>query len=134
VKSLALALTASLAVLFGAASADELTVKTAPPVVVKTVPEAGATEVDPKTAEIKVMFSKDMQDKSWSWSSASENTFPRTDGNPSYEKDKRTAVMPVKLDPGKTYAIWVNSENHANFKDTDGRSAVPYLLVFQTKK
>jgi RNA polymerase sigma-70 factor (ECF subfamily) len=43
-------------------------------------------------------------------------------------------VLPVKLEPGKTYAIWVNSGEFGNFKDTDGRSAVPYLLVFKTKK
>ena len=42
--------------------------------------------------------------------------------------------LPVALEPGKTYAIWINSEKFNNFKDTDGRSAVPYLLVFRTKK
>lgn len=42
--------------------------------------------------------------------------------------------MPVKLEPGKTYAIWVNSEKLGNFMDADGHSAVPYLLVFMTKK
>ena len=45
---------------------------------------------------------------------------------------KRTCVLPVKLEPGKTYAIWLNSQKFGNFKDTDGRSAVPYLLVFRT--
>ena len=35
--------------------------------------------------------------------------------------------------PGKTYAIRLNSRRFGNFKDTDGRSAVPYLLVFKTK-
>ena len=43
-------------------------------------------------------------------------------------------VLPVRLEPGKTYAIWVNSEKFGNFKDADGRSAVPYLPVFRTKK
>jgi RNA polymerase sigma-70 factor (ECF subfamily) len=49
-------------------------------------------------------------------------------------KDKKTCVLPVKLEAGKTYAIWVNSEKFENFKDDAGRPAVPYLLVFQTKK
>jgi hypothetical protein len=52
----------------------------------------------------------------------------------SYEKDKRTCVLKVKLEAGKTYAIWVNSDRFTNFKDADGRPAVPYLLVFQTRK
>jgi RNA polymerase sigma-70 factor (ECF subfamily) len=110
-------------------------VATVPPVVVKTVPTAGATDVDPTLTEIKVTFSKDMADESWSWVQLSDESFPKPVGDKPihYEKDKRTCVMAVKLEPGKTYAIWVNSEKFANFKDPHGRSAVPYLLVFQTK-
>ena len=114
--------------------ADDVTLESVPPVVVKTVPEAGATEVDPKLTEIKVTFSKDMQDGTWSWVTLSKESFPTTDGEPKYLKDKRTCVLPVKLEPGKTYAIWVNSAKFDNFKDPGGRSAVPYLLVFKTKK
>src|SRR5580693_1698446 len=117
-----------------AARADDVTLESVPPVVVKTVPEAGAGEVDPKLTEIKVTFSKDMQDGSWSWAMHSKESFPKLDGKPKYLADKRTCVLPVKLEPGKTYAIWVNSQEFGNFKDTDGRSAVPYLLVFKTKK
>ena len=109
---------------------------TAPPVVVKTVPEAGADEVDPKLEEIKVTFSKDMRDGSWSWSSFGKENFPKIKdgGKPKYLADRRTAVLPVKLEPGKTYALWLNSEKFQNFKDADGGPAVPYLLVFKTKK
>jgi RNA polymerase sigma-70 factor (ECF subfamily) len=111
-----------------------LTVATLPPAVVKTTPQAGDTAVDAKeVTEIKVTFSKDMQDGTWSWSQLSEATFPKLAGKPKFEKDKRTCVLPVKLQPGKTYAIWVNSERFGNFKDATGQSAVPYLLVFQTK-
>ena len=116
------------------ARADDVTLESAPPVVVKTVPEAGASEVDPMLTEIKVTFSKDMQDASWSWATLSKESFPKMDGKPKYLADKRTCVLPVKLEPGKTYAIWVNTEKLVNFKDPDSRSAVPYLLVFKTKK
>jgi RNA polymerase sigma-70 factor (ECF subfamily) len=117
-----------------AAPADDVTLESVPPVVVKTVPEAGAGEVDPKLTEIKVTFSKEMEAGSWSWVRHSKDSFPKMDGKPKYLKDKRTCVLPVKLEAGKTYAIWVNSEKFGNFKDSDGRSAVPYLLVFKTKK
>ena len=117
-----------------AALADDVTLESVPPVVVKTIPEAGAADVDPKLTEIKVTFSKPMQDGSWSWATLSRESFPKMGGKPKYLKDKRTCVLPVKLEPGKTYAIWVNSEKFRDFKDTDGRSAVPYLLVFRTKK
>ena len=117
-----------------AARADDVTLESVPPVVVKTVPEAGAGDVDPKLTEIKVTFSKVMQDGIWSWAMLSKESFPQMDGKPKYLADKRTCVLPVKLEPGKTYAIWVNSEKFLNFKDPDDRSAVPYLLVFKTKK
>ena len=113
-----------------------ITVKSVPPVVVKTVPAAGAADVDPGLGEIKVTFSKDMADGSWSWSQLSDDTFPKPVGEKPihYEKDQRTCVLKVKLEPGKTYAIWLNSEKFTNFKDAGGQSAVPYLLVFKTKK
>ena len=113
---------------------DDVALDSVPPVVVQTVPKAGAGDVDPKLTEIKVTFSKAMQDGSWSWVMRSKESFPKLDGKPKYLADKRTCVLPVKLAPGKTYAIWVNSEKFGNFKDADGRSAVPYLLVFKTKK
>jgi hypothetical protein len=75
-----------------------------------------------------------MTDQSWSWSTAEEGDELPDSGKPSYFKDKRTCVLPVKLEPGKTYAVWLNSEKFQNFKDAQGRSAVPYLLVFGTKK
>jgi RNA polymerase sigma-70 factor (ECF subfamily) len=117
-----------------AAKADEISVKGLPPVVVKTVPQSGDTKVDAdKIKEIRVTFSKDMMDKSWSWSQLSNDTTPKATGKVHYDKDQRTCVLPVKLEAGKTYAFWLNSEKFTNFKDADGNSAVPYLLVFQTK-
>lgn len=117
-----------------AARADDVTLESVPPVVAKTVPEAGSGEVDPKLTEIKVTFSKNMQVGSWSWATLSKESFPQVEGKPKYLADKRTCVLPVKLEPGKTYAIWINSEKFENFKDADGHPSVPYLLVFKTKK
>ena len=116
------------------ALADEISVATMPPVVVKTVPQSGDTRVDPSLSEIRVTFSKDMQDGSWSWTQISDETFPEITGKLRYLADKRTCVAPVKLEPGKTYVTWLNSAKFGNFKDADRRPAVPYLLVFETKK
>ncbi len=111
-----------------------ISVASMPPVVVKTEPAAGNTEVDPSVKEIRVTFSKRMADRSWSWSQLSDDTFPQTTGKPKYLKDGKTCVLPVKLEPGKTYAFWLNSEKFQNFKGRDGQPAIPYLLVFQTAK
>ena len=40
--------------------------------------------------------------------------------------------MTVKLEPGRTYAWWLNSETFQNFKDQHGNPALPYLLIFRT--
>lgn len=108
------------------------TVANMPPVVVSTVPQSGDTKVDPSVTEIRVTFSKDMQDKSWSWTTMSEGTFPELIGKPHYESDQRTCVIKVKLEPGRTYGTWLNSQRFGNFKDTNEKSAVPYLLIFET--
>jgi RNA polymerase sigma factor (sigma-70 family) len=105
-----------------------------PPFVVNTVPPTGAQDVDPNLTEIRVTFSKMMQNGSWSWVTLSEETFPKMTGKPHYEKDKRTCVISVKLEPGKLYAISLNSPRFRNFKDLDDNPATPYMLVFRTRK
>ncbi|MGO9111806.1 MAG: Ig-like domain-containing protein [Thermoguttaceae bacterium] len=107
-------------------------IESAPPVVVKTVPEAGTKKVPPGDYVIKVTFSKKMQDRSWSWSTAWADSTPKTVGAPRYEADRKTCVLKVKLEANKTYGYWLNSQNFQNFKDAQGRPAIPYLLVFKT--
>ena len=51
-----------------------------------------------------------------------------------YEADHKTCVLKVKLEADTTYGWWLNSQKFHNFKDAQGRSAVPYLLVFETGK
>jgi hypothetical protein len=103
------------------------------PSVVKTIPQCGDTQVDPKSPKISVTYSKEMMDKSWSWCTAHEGEFPEIIGQPKYLPEGKTCVIDVKLKPQTTYAIWLNSDKFQNFKDKDGRPAVPYLLVFETK-
>jgi serine/threonine protein kinase len=105
-----------------------------PPVVVETQPLSGARDVPPGETEIRVRFSKEMTDGGWSWSTAWENSTPETVGQIHYETDQRTCVLQAKLEPGRTYAWWLNSEKFRNFTDRGGRAAVPYLLIFQTKQ
>jgi tetratricopeptide (TPR) repeat protein len=110
------------------------TVAGLPPVVVETWPVSGARDVEPGVAEIRVRFSKEMADGGWSWSTAWENSTPESIGKPRYEPDHRTCILKMKLEPGRTYAWWLNSDKFKNFTDLAGRPAVPYLLIFQTKQ
>src|SRR3954464_6910029 len=80
--------------------AEDVSLQAVPPVVVKSVPEAGAEGIDPGVKEIRITFSKDMHDNSWSWTTLSKESFPETTGKPHYDGDKRTCVLPVQLKPG----------------------------------
>ena len=105
-----------------------------PPVVVNTVPESGSTNVDPALTELLVTFSKPMKDGCWSWMMLEAPNFPEMTGQPRYLGDQRTCVVPVKLQAGKLYATWINSDESNKFQDLNGTPAVPYLLIFQTRK
>src|ERR1035438_10449670 len=102
------------------------------PVVVKTVPEAGSKDVPPGEMEIKITFSKEMADQSWSWATAWQNSTPESVGKIHYEADHKTCVMKVKLEPGKTYGWWINSQKFHGFQDAQNHPAIPYLLTFKT--
>jgi len=104
------------------------------PRVLETFPASGATDVDPATDEIRVTFDKEMTDKSWSWVRSSAEAFPDSAGDVHYQDDGKTCVMPVKLAPGTKYVVWFNTANYQNFKDREGRPAVPHLLTFTTRK
>ena len=132
-QPIAFLVAALIALSANAAQAEEPTLANVPPVVVKTEPQAGASDVAAGTTEIRVTFSKKMQDKGWSWVTVTAASFPKLAGQAHYLPDQMTNVLPVALEAGKTYAMWINSGELENFQDMDGRKAVPYLLVFSTK-
>lgn len=137
--ALAVAMLGAVAVLMlgalaGDAGAVEVRLHALPPVVVSTVPEAGDLEVDPALDEIRVTFSKDMLTyEMWAWVQISKESFPEVSGDVRFVS-RRTCVMPVKLEPGRVYAIWLNSEKHDMFRDVQNNPAVPYLLAFKTRE
>lgn len=109
-------------------------VASVPPVVIQTIPESGASDVDPALTELRVTFSKPMKTDRWAWCYERKESFPTQTGDPRYLEDGRTCVAPVKLEPGKVYAVWMNTEKIQTFQDQGGLAAVPYLLIFETRK
>lgn len=135
IKRIAGIVLATILVAAAAEQAAEVSVKALPPSVVKSVPPAGDTAVDPALKEIQVTFSKDMiTDRMWSFCQISKESFPASAGQIRYLPDKRTCVMPVKLEPGKAYVVWINRGQFNSFRDADNHPSVPYLLVFETRK
>ena len=45
----------------------------------------------------------------------SDDTFPKLTGEVGYQ-DARTFVIPVTLEPGATYALWLNYKQNDNYK------------------
>ena len=104
-----------------------------PAVVIRVEPPLGACDVDPALREIRVTFSKRMMDQNWSWVTYDPDMFPKVDGKIHYESDRKTCVLPVKLEPGKTYFLGINAERFRNFKDMNGQPALPYMVAFRTR-
>ncbi len=105
-----------------------------PAFVVATVPRLGEVDVDAATVkEIRVKFSKPMMDKSWSLTQGNVYAFPKSTGAIHYLDDQQTCVMPVKLEPGKTYVIGINGGRFNNFKEKNGKPSLPCTLAFKTQ-
>jgi hypothetical protein len=113
-------------------SAHSQTIEAMPPVVVKTFPESGSKDVPAGETEIKVTFSKEMRDQTWSLVGPIVGPDFGADAKPRYDADHKTWILKVKLQPGTTYGYWLNHNKFQNFKDSNGHSAVPYLLCFKT--
>jgi type II secretory pathway pseudopilin PulG len=103
------------------------------PVVVRTFPEAGASNVPSDLDQILVTFSKPMLPGSWSWGVVGEDKSLQQAGVAQYV-DAHTWALKVPLEPGRVYGFWLNGETAAGFKDAAGVPALPYVLVFETRK
>lgn len=102
------------------------------PKIVSTHPVIGAPDVDPALTEISVTFDQDMGD-GMSWTSYGEYFPPSPVGQNAVWRDKRTCVMPVILEPGKSYRLGINSKSYQNFTGVLGIPVTPCDFYFTTK-
>lgn len=103
-----------------------------PPRVVAMDPPNGATGVDPAKAILRATFDRPME-ASWSWVREGTN-FPEARGEAYFEPDGKTAAMPVRLQPGQTYVIWLNQGEYQFFRDRSGTPARPLRWIFSTRQ
>lgn len=101
------------------------------PRVIRALPDHADVDVDPQTEEIRITFDQDMDQSSHSICGGGP-TFPDV-GKPRWI-DPRTFVLPVRLEPGKRYAMSVNCDSFRNFRNKQGVPAVNYPLEFQCSK
>ena len=101
----------------------------APPRVIETVPEDGQQDVDPRLKQIRISFDQDMgRGRSICGGGP---TYPKTVGKPRWI-NRRTIVLPVRLEPNRDYGLSVNSRSFKNFKNLRGQPAVVYPIRFRT--
>jgi hypothetical protein len=101
------------------------------PQVVSCTPARGATDVDPALKEITVTFNQDMEEgMSWTGGGPDFPTIP--EGKQGHWRDKRTCILPVKLQPGHRYRVGINSPSYRNFRSAAGVPALTSAIWFTT--
>ena len=101
------------------------------PQIVSCSPARGAKDVDPTLKEITVTFDQDMED-GMSWTGGGPEFPPIPEGKKPHWRDKRTCVLPVKLQGGHNYRVGINSQSYRNFRSAAGVPAMTSALWFTT--
>jgi RNA polymerase sigma-70 factor (ECF subfamily) len=105
----------------------------AKPVVTDSFPETYSTDVDPAIDEISVTFDQDMFQYGWAWCQiAGPEVYPQVVGQSHYINLK-TCVLPVKIEPAKSYLVLINSGPYRSFRSSVDIPAREYAIVFATK-
>jgi beta-lactamase regulating signal transducer with metallopeptidase domain len=102
------------------------------PKILSTTPKVGATDVDPALKEITVSFDRDMGG-GYSWTGGGPDYPPTPEEAKVQWRDKRTCVLPVRLEAGHYYRVGINSTSYQNFRSAAGSPALPSALFFTTQ-
>lgn len=103
--------------------------------VVDTVPPNGAQNVPPGEQEIVITFSHPVKMNSWSFVETGAGAFPEVLANPEF-RGPTVCVLRVRLEPGTTYSLGLNSETRSGFKLAEDESVPlhPYVLTFSVAR
>ena len=101
------------------------------PQIVSTTPARGASDVDPALKEITVTFDQDMEE-GMSWTGGGSEFPPIPEDKKAHWRDKRTCVLPVKLQSGRHYRVGINSVSYRNFRSAAGVPALTSAIWFTT--
>ena len=102
-----------------------------PPRSVSTSPKVGEIDVKPDLKEITVSFDRDMQ-PGFSWTGGPPEFPSGGEGQKPRWIDKRTCVLPVKLEAARYYRVGINSTSYQNFRSAEGIPAQTSAIYFTT--
>jgi beta-lactamase regulating signal transducer with metallopeptidase domain len=105
---------------------------TGPPRILSSTPRTGDTEVDPGLQQLTVTFDRDMDTGGYSWTGGGPEFPGREDQRPQW-RDKRTCVLPVKLETAHYYRVGINAPSFQNFRSATGMAVIPTAIHFTTK-
>ncbi len=104
--------------------------KSKPPRVAEVTPGRGDLIDADAVTEFRVRFDRDMSPRGHSACGLQQDWLP--DGAAPRWEDPRTWVLPVRLQPGRTYSWSVNCPSFRGFRSADGAEAEPYPVTFRT--
>jgi RNA polymerase sigma-70 factor (ECF subfamily) len=103
-----------------------------PPKIIAASPAMGASDVDPALSEITVTFDSDMGG-GMSWTGGPPELPDIPQGQKPYWRNKRTCVLPVKLEPARKYRVGINAPSFQNFRSVVGIPAEITAIIFSTR-
>ena len=107
----------------------------ATPLVLRMLPANGDEDVDPNTPFLMVRFNQKM-DGGMSWCQSNPDTFPKPDNE--YKGAKwlemyTVNLIPVRLEPNKTYVIGLNRRPFVGFKSDASGKPLPAYFTYTFK-
>jgi hypothetical protein len=103
------------------------------PRVAQFIPENGAKDVDPALSELRLKFDRPMKPGEAALLGR-KGELPAMPSKGRFKDDAMTFIQPVKLEPGRTYRITINSVWQPGFASAAGLPLDPIQFTFTTAK
>ncbi|MCL2645859.1 MAG: hypothetical protein FWD61_02510 [Phycisphaerales bacterium] len=105
------------------------------PLILRMLPANGAVDVDPNTPFLMLRFNQKMGN-GFSWCQTDPDTFPPFDDkyvDARWLSEHTVALLPVRLEPNKTYFIGLNFSPFTGFRSDGANQPLPaYSYTFKT--
>ena len=125
----------------GAKAADTAQEKPGTPHVARIFPANGAQDVDPSIKFVRIVFDRPMRPLvafCTDGTPEGEKAYPgrqdKDDGSdPVWSDDRKELLFPVKLLPGRSYLVFLNSAKFMQFGSAEDVPLKPYTYSFRTR-